>query len=140
MHRLVNVLLSGVAALTIGAGAVRAEAPKPPRLIGINPCDDETYECKARTSVENGEEILSALLAEFAAAPMCAGLSFGHSYVDSEELWVLWLAFGPGRTRRTWTLKPPDNGLWFRGEGTIREIIETVCGIANGRGGTNIDQ
>ena len=139
MHRLVNVLLSGVAALTIGAGAVRAEAPKPSRLIGINPCDDETYECKARTGVENGEEILSALRAEFAAAPMCAGLSFGHSYVDSEELWVLWLAFGPGRTQRTWTLKPPDNTPWFKGEGTIREIVETVCGIANGRGGNIID-
>jgi hypothetical protein len=60
MHRLVNMLLSGAAALAVGAGAVCAEAPKTSKVIGISPCDNETAECKDRRASENGAAVVFA--------------------------------------------------------------------------------
>jgi hypothetical protein len=59
---------------------------------------------------------------------------------EPEERWVVWLAFSSEKQRRAWTLKPPGNREWFKSEGTIHEIVQTVCGIANGRGGTVLDE
>jgi hypothetical protein len=74
MHRLVNMLLSGAAALAVGAGAVCAEAPKTSKVIGISPCDNETAECKDRRASENGAAVV--FVCQKGAGRSLGGLAF----------------------------------------------------------------
>lgn len=51
--------------------------------------------------------------------------------------WMFFIfAYAPGDEKQSWKLTDPDRESVFAGEGIPKEIVQEVCGVVVGKGGS----
>jgi hypothetical protein len=98
--------------------------------------------------IEELENFAQTMDTQFSSNPSCHGITlfrfpWGPMPLDkSAEIykrphWMFFIfAYAPGDEKQSWKLTDPDRESVFAGEGIPKEIVQEVCGVVVGKGGS----